>query len=251
MPFTIVQLADPHLGATWSPDPAGALSAVIDAVERTLPDGPAAVVVTGDLATTPTDIEYRQARAALARLSPPVYVLPGNHDDRDGLRRHFQFPATDSDTLSYVAELGPVRLVALDTQNPGQAGGRLDSPRLQWLDRALAADPSTPTLLAMHHPPIMTGIAGMDAIGIPDSERLALAEVVARHPQVQLIAAGHLHSAVIGQLGATPVIAAPSTDVQLVLDLDTDELRFEVGPRYFSVHALVDGRLTSHLRPVQ
>lgn len=250
MPFTVVQFTDPHLGADWSQDPAAALAAVIVGMNRTLPHGPDAVVVTGDVAGTPTDGEYRQAREVLASLSAPVYVLPGNHDDRDGLRRHFDLPPTDGATLSYVADLGPVRLVALDTQNPGYGGGRIDGGRLEWLKRTLADDPATPTLLAMHHPPLVTGIPGMDAIGIPERDRIGVAEVVSRHPQVQVIIAGHVHRAIVGRLGTTPVVAIPSTDVQLVLDFDTDELRFVAEPRYFAVHVLVDGQLVSHIEPV-
>jgi Icc protein len=249
VPFTVVQLTDPHLGSDWSEDPAAALAAAIEAVERTLPHGPDAVVVTGDVASTPTDGEYEQARSVLARLRAPVYLLPGNHDDRDGMRRHFALPPTDGPTLSYVADLGPVRLVALDTQDPGHGGGRVDDERLRWLDRALGENRSTPTLLAMHHPPVVTAIPGMDAIGIPERDRLALAEIVSHHPQVQLIAAGHVHRALLGRLGGAPVLAIPSTDVQLVLDFDSDDLRFVGEPRYYAVHALVDGQLVSHIEP--
>src|SRR5581483_692871 len=127
-----------------------ALAAAIGTVERVLPDAPDAVIVTGDLAGTPTDGEYEQARAQLARLSAPVYVLPGNHDDRAMLGRHFDIAPAAGDTLSYVADLGSIRLVALDTQCPGHAGGQIDRVRVEWLDRALREDRSTPTLLAMH-----------------------------------------------------------------------------------------------------
>lgn len=250
MPFTIVQLTDPHLGSDWSEDPAAALTATVEAVQRALPAGPDAVLVTGDIAATPTDAEYEQARQVLARFSAPVYPLPGNHDDRGGLRRHFDLPPTEGDSVSYAVDLGPVRLVALDTQDPGHAGGRIDADRLRWLERMLAQDTVTPTLLAMHHPPLVSGIAEMDAIGIPEPDRLALAEVIARHRQVQRIVSGHVHRTVVGELGGVTVLAIPSTDVQLVLDFGADEMRFTPGPRYFAVHALVDGRLVSHIEPV-
>lgn len=250
MPFSIVQLTDPHLGATWSPDPEGSLAAAIGTVERVLPAAPDAVIVTGDLASTPSDAEYEQAHALLDRLSAPMYALPGNHDDRAMLRRHFDLPTTAADTLSYVADLGPVRLVALDSQRPGHGGGEIDRARLEWLDRVLGEDQVTPTLLAMHHPPLVTGLPGMDAIGIPELDRLALAEIVTRHRQVQLIATGHVHRTLVGRLGATPVVAVASTDAQLALDLVDDELRFLDEPPCFAVHLLVEGRLVTHIQPV-
>jgi Icc protein len=248
--FTVVQLTDLHVGAPWSRDPASALEAAVAAVSRTLASAPDAVIVSGDIANTPTDLEYAQARALLDRLGAPLYAVAGNNDDRDGLRRHFEFPQTDLGCLNYVADLGPVRLVVLDTKRSGSDGGQLDGARLEWLDGVLTEDAVTPTLLTMHHPPLVTGIPAMDLIGIPEDERLALAEIVARHRQVQLIAAGHVHRAIIGELGGATVLAIPSTDVQLALDLDADELRFVHEPPCFAIHLALDGRLISHIQPV-
>ena len=90
----------------------------------------------------------------------------------------------------------------------------------------------------------------MDAIGIPALQRHHLEELLARHRQVQLIACGHVHRAVVGELGDTRVLAIPSTSLQLALDLDVDELHFVAEPPCFAVHLLVEGRLVSHLQPV-
>jgi 3',5'-cyclic AMP phosphodiesterase CpdA len=84
----------------------------------------------------------------------PLYVLAGNHDDRGALHRHFGVPGADGEPVQYSADLGPLRLVVLDTTRPGEDAGELDAERLGWLDRELAAAPDLPTLLAMHHPPL-------------------------------------------------------------------------------------------------
>jgi 3',5'-cyclic AMP phosphodiesterase CpdA len=250
MPFTIVQLSDPHLGASWRREPARALTAALRQVRETLPGGPDAVILTGDLANTPAEAEYEQARRLLDQLSAPLYLLAGNHDDAEAMGHHFDLPDRPREHLSYVADLGPVRLVVVDTQDPGNVEGKLDRIRLQWLDGVLGADSVTPTLLAMHHPPIATGVPAMDAIGIAPEQRQALSEVVARHRQVQLIACGHVHRAVSGNLNGVSVLAVPSTGLQLALDLQTDELAFVDEPPCFAVHMLVQGRLVSHLQPV-
>lgn len=249
-PFTIVQLTDPHLGAPWSEDPASALAAAVASVDERLDGAPDAVIVTGDIASTPTDAEYEQARGLLEGLGAPLYVLAGNHDERDGLRRSFDLSGAEDEFVNYAVSLGPVRLVGLDTKREGSAGGQLDTDRISWLDRALAEDRETPTLLAMHHPPIRTGIPAMDLIGIPGPERAELAEVVGRHRQVQLIAAGHVHRTIVGQLGQTPVVAIPSTDVQLALDFAAAELHFVPEPPCFAVHVLADERIVSHVQPI-
>lgn len=250
MPFTLVQLTDTHIGARWSEDSAEALVAAVTAVMRTLGGSPDAVIVTGDVASTPTAAEYVAARAALDALAAPVYLLPGNHDDRDLMRAHFDFPDTAPGSLSYAVGLGPLRLVALDTTRPGHDGGQLDQARLDWLAATLDEDPATLTLLAVHHPPILTGIPAMDAIGIEAGERAELAGILDGHPQVQVIAAGHVHRAVAGALGSARVLTVPSPDGQLALDLESETISFVREPPAFAVHLVVDGQIVSHLQPV-
>ena len=64
-------------------------------------------------------------RQLLAPLQAPLYVLPGNHDDRGALHRHFGVPGADGDPVQYSVDFGPLRLVVLDTTRPGEDPGRL------------------------------------------------------------------------------------------------------------------------------
>jgi 3',5'-cyclic AMP phosphodiesterase CpdA len=249
-PFVVVQLSDPHIGATWAGgDPVGGLAAVVESVRR-LPDGPDAVLISGDLADNAADGEYELVRELVARLDAPLYVLPGNHDDRDALRRCFGLTGRAGTPLQYSAELGPLRLVMLDSTRPGEARGELDRERLMWLEAELAAVPDRPTLLAMHHPPLSTGSKAWDEIGLPAADRGALADVLRRHSQVRRIVAGHVHRTVAGELDGRAVLAIPSTYVQARLDLTSSQIAFSDDPPAFAVHALVDEELASHLQPV-
>jgi 3',5'-cyclic-AMP phosphodiesterase len=177
-PFLLLQLSDPHVGATWGDgDPVVGLTRAVESVRR-LPDRPDAVLVSGDLADNAADGEYEFVREMLARLDAPVYVLPGNHDDRDTLRRHFDLPGAIGTPVQYAVDLGPLRLVVLDSTRPGEDRGELDWQRLTWLDAELAAAPDRITLIAMHHPPLSTGIEAWDEIGLPVADRAALGMVL-------------------------------------------------------------------------
>lgn len=248
VPFLLVQLSDPHIGADWvEADPVARLRDAVAAV-RAL--GPDAVVVTGDLVDHADDAEYERAHELLAAVGAPVHVLPGNHDGRGGLRRRFGLPGDGDEPVQYAVDLGPLRLVALDTTIPGEDAGALDAARLDWLDGALAAAPDAPTVLAMHHPPLATGIAAMDALALGDADRLALGAVVARHPQVRRLIAGHLHRTIAGTLAERSVLVASSTLVQAGLDVRSPGLAFVDEPPGFIVHTLHDGELLSHVQPV-
>jgi 3',5'-cyclic-AMP phosphodiesterase len=235
----LVQLSDPHIGADWAGgDPLAGLAAAVEAV-RAMRPRPDAVLVSGDLADHGSDAEYAQVRELLARIDAPAYALPGNHDDRAALERAFGVRAP------YAVDVGPLRLVALDTTIPGQDPGVLDAQQLAWLDAELAGAPEAPTLLAMHHPPLVTGAPAWDDICLPAADRRALAAVLERHRQVRRVLAAHLHCTITGEIAGRPIVVAPSTYVQARLKLDTQEVELTSDPPGFAVHALIGGELVS------
>jgi 3',5'-cyclic AMP phosphodiesterase CpdA len=223
----IAQITDPHVGA---------VGGRMDRLYRTashlrravrhlnaLKPAPDAVLATGDLVEHGGVAEYRRLRAILAPLRAPVYLIPGNHDDRDTLRRvfddHRYLPRTGF--IQYTVEDAAVRLVALDTLVPGESGGRLCRDRLAWLDARLADAPRRPTLLFMHHPPFVSGMPVMDGMGLDGAD--GLADIVRRHPQVERIACGHLHRTITRRFAGTVAITSPATAHQLALDLVPDQ----------------------------
>lgn len=249
-PFLLVQLSDPHVGASWADaDPVAGLAAAVEAVRR-LPDAPDAVLVSGDLADHAADEEYEIVREVVAQLGVPVYALPGNHDDRDALRRHFDLPGTPGTPIQYAVDLGALRLVVADSQLPGEGRGELDADRLAWLDAELAAEPDKLTMVALHHPPVSTGIGVWDRVGLPVADRRALGDILRHHQQVRRVVAGHVHRTLAGDLGGTAVLAVPSTYVQARLSFDADVIELVAEPAGFGVHAVLDGELASHVQPV-
>ena len=136
---------------------------------------------------------------------------------------------------------------------PIRAAWRSPGRRAPGLARR--ADPAeeraTPTIVAMHHPPLLLGIQAWDAIGLPDADRAALGEIVAGHPHVRRIVAGHMHRTALGSAGGCPVFTCPSTCIQGRLDFaHPDELSVVAEPPGFAVHTVVAGQLTTHVQPV-
>jgi 3',5'-cyclic-AMP phosphodiesterase len=250
-PYLVAQLSDPHIGAEWGVgDPAARFAAAVESVRTTQPQ-PDAVLVSGDLADHAADAEYEQVHELLAPLRAPLYVLPGNHDERRALHRHFGVPGAAGEPVQYSVELGPLRLVVLDTTRPGEDPGALDRERLDWLDAELAAAPELPTLVAMHHPPLLTGVPAWDEFGLPVADRQALSEVIERHRQVRRLVGGHVHRTITGDLAGRPVLTVPSTYVQGRLNFYAQELELVDEPAGFALHAVVDGELISHVQPVR
>jgi Icc protein len=109
----------------------------------------------------------------------------------------------------------------LDTLVPGAGHGELSAEQLRFLDRSLAAAPGKPTIIGMHHPPMITGIAHLDRINLHNTP--AFAEVIARHRQVDRIVCGHHHRPIIGRLAHAIVSISPSVVHQAQMSLDPDD----------------------------
>lgn len=248
----LCQISDLHIKAERRlaygvVDTASMLEACVSRI-LALPQCPDAVVATGDLGDRGTAEEYALIRELLAPLPMPLYLLPGNHDERGALREAFPEHAylrQWAPFVQYAVDLDPIRLVALDTVVPGSGAGALCAERLGWLDRTLAEAPGRPTVVAMHHPPFVTGIGHMDRIGLSGVD--ALAEVIAAHPQVERIIAGHLHRPITVRFGRTVAGTCPSPAHQVALDIDPDAAdRFTMEPPGFQLHWWSGLQLVTH-----
>ena len=218
---------------------------------RRLPQRPDAVVVTGDLTDFGRPEEYAHLARLLEPLSP-VYLLGGNHDDPQALRR--AFPQHDylgrAGDVRYSLPLGELQLIAIDTTIPGASHGALNAERLDWLDRALNAVRDQPVVLAMHHPPFETLIGHMDTIGLVDGVE-ALEALVRAHPNVERIICGHLHRPIAVRFGGSIACTCPAPAHQVVLDLGPKAAsQWTLEPGGFKLHAWSGRRLVTHLMPI-
>jgi 3',5'-cyclic AMP phosphodiesterase CpdA len=232
----IAQVTDTHITSDGAQ--AAYLTAALAFIASLEPQ-PAAVVMSGDLADSGRPHEYALLRDILARCALPVYVVPGNHDRRGPLRAALPeayYPGTSGEHLNYTIETAPVRLVALDSSKPRRSGGFLDDAALAWLDATLTQAPVRPTLLFLHHPPFRTGVNAADLLGFHGLHRLHA--IVARHPALRRIVAGHIHcerSATIGRALATTSISSAPQHVPELFERHILGLRSE--PAGFALHA--------------
>jgi 3',5'-cyclic-AMP phosphodiesterase len=213
------------------------------------------VVISGDLADTPTVEEYEHLKRLLAPLKLPFAGIPGNHDSRDMMRAGFPQSAYafPSGPLNQRVEVDALDLLLLDSSVPGKPHGELDAPTLQWLEATLASSSNRPALLFLHHPPFVTGIGHMDRQNLHNARELA--SIVQRHPRVQLVATGHVHRATLTMFAGRPCTICPAPNH--AVDLDLAELRepsFKVEPPAFHLHTWFPGEgfgnLVTHQLPI-
>ncbi len=216
----IAQLTDVHLG--FEPDnPSEFNRKRLDQVLKhfaTIKPQPDIMIATGDLVDRGDARSYRRLKGALANCPWPIWPCIGNHDNRDNFIACFpELPLSDG-FIQYEVDLGPVRMLVLDTLEPGRHGGGFCTLRADWLKVRLAEEREQPTVIVMHHPPVEVGIDWMNTD--PEEPWVArFAEAIAGATNIRGILCGHLHRAIsVGWRGNTVSICS-STAPQVALEL--------------------------------
>lgn len=213
---------------------------------------PDAIVVTGDITESGQPDQYAEARIAL-QADIPVFLLPGNHDERTAFREILLGVRPSADPIHQVHRVGELTMVLLDSTVPGQSGGRLSDESLRWLCKVLGEAPAgKPILLALHHPPVRLHSPIIDEIGLAEPERLA--EIIADEERIVGVLAGHAHSAASSVFAGRPLLVGPSTASVLggawELGLPDRVMDYAPDPA-IALHVVdTDHRMTTHFRSV-
>lgn len=211
----IAQITDTHIlppGQDWLQKPETKVNErLIRVVEHlnSLVPRPDVLLLTGDTTETGGKEAYQYLKEILQPVTMPLYIIPGNHDDREELRAAFseEIYMPQNGFIQYVIDDYPVRLIALDTHVPNEDHGLLCTNRLLWLKEKLR-ETSKPTLIFMHHFPMKVGLRIFDNMLCHvegDFENL-----IQSSPHVLGIVAGHYHKTCTCLFGGKICFVAPS-----------------------------------------
>lgn len=229
--------------------------AVLDRL-RASPNPLDMLVLSGDL-TDRGDRDSFQKTAALLDVLPfPIHAMVGNHDTREELWGAFPETPNNGGFVQYAIARDGLRIVFLDTLELGRHGGAFCEARAEWLTAELDAHPDTPTLIFMHHPPIVSGVGWMDPAA--DEGWIArFGAVVEGRRQIVAIHCGHLHRPLLATFRGIPVGVTPSVAPLVAMDLrpidpqtpDHRDLITTEAPTY-AIHRWEGGQLVTHYERV-
>lgn len=222
-----IQVTDIHLISggrrLYGVSPERRLHAAIDSINQEHGDADF-VVFTGDLAHWRDAETYAIFAEAIKRLTMPVKLMVGNHDDPQALAKSVPGVHVDEQGFVQCADDTPVgRCLFLDTRKAGSDVGEYCSKRLDWLNDQLNGS-DDPLILFMHHPPLQLGLKGMDmdTVALQDDESFfrALEPHVSR---VRHLFFGHVHRPVFGNWRGISFSCMRGLNHQLALDLNAPE----------------------------
>ena len=170
------------------------------------------LVLTGDLAQDEALPTYEMLREMLGPRIARTHLVPGNHDNREHLRRAFTGYTPAEGPLTFAFDIGGWRVLGLDTHVPGKVSGRLDPAQLRWLDAQLGEDPHRPCLAFCHHPPVPVGVEWLDRLSL--EEPYPLLSRMRDEESFRALACGHVHRESETLVGDARVYTTPSTAFQ-------------------------------------
>jgi 3',5'-cyclic AMP phosphodiesterase CpdA len=255
--LTIAQITDLHV--TTRDDPLNQarnelrLRQVLRAVHALKPR-PAAIIASGDLVDRGQPGEYEELKALLADVEIPIWFAMGNHDNRDAFTAAFKdgYELDPNGFVQYSRDFDGLRVVVCDTLEHGHDRSGFCERRARWLAETLDADRQTPTVVFMHHPPILSGVRWMDPE--PDAPWiLQTADAIRGRDNLAAVMCGHVHRGFHGLLAGQLVVTTPASSIQVTLDLremdlarpDGREILVAEPPGYGLVVA-DGGRVTTH-----
>ncbi len=250
----ILVFTDLHMTVTpreGCPEPASRLRAGLDHALATNADADM-ILFCGDLTHWGDEASYRRLKPFLDDLPIPIIPMLGNHDDRAAFRSIFHDAPADPDGfVQQVTDLGEYRLITLDTlllRGEGEPiihAGELCAKRMAWLNAALAGAGEAPCIIAMHHPPHVTGFEAMDGIMLREGE--AFHDLIQRHGNVRYLLCGHVHRMISGVHRGTPWAVFKSTVGQMPLVFrGTDSSVENHDPPAFGIVLLNDDGVIVH-----
>jgi len=254
----IAQITDAHIGGggkTAKESNVARLSQVCEEIKK-LSTKPDVLIVTGDLSEHGDLSEYQTLKQQFDEFSFPTYLAVGNHDTRDTFSAVFPEMSGNGGFIQYAIDTFPLRIIVLDTLNPGYHGGTFCQDRADWLTQELAKDPDRPTLIALHHPPIATGIDWLT--NSPDADWIIrLKKCLSSHKNIVRIIAGHIHRTIYSEFAGAPLSVLDAVGPQVALNLedidankpDNRPLLVEGRPA-FALHQWSGHSLTTHIQHV-
>jgi Icc protein len=246
----VVQVTDTHLkaqegGTLLDLDTDFSLRHVIELVGANR-SGIDLVLGTGDISDQGSAEAYVRANSYFQQLGAPVMWLAGNHDRADTMA---SILGTNGQ-LDSVAESDHWQLVLLNSQIPGEVGGRLGSNQLQFLEQCLAEaeQKGRHSLVCLHHQPLVMGSAWIDEQMIEDAD--AFLQIIDRFSSVRGVLWGHVHQQLDIQRNSVKFMSTPSSCIQFAPGSEDFKLD-STAPGYRWLELYPDGSIETGVERVE
>lgn len=224
-------------------DTAARLEIAVDTINTRYADADFCVLA-GDLADLGQSAAYRRLQEIISKLTVPVHITLGNHDDRPTFLAVFgpDF-AGETGHVDKVIDLKGYRVILLDSSEPGRVDGVLEAGQIDWLKARLVEAADRPVIVILHHNANALHISSDDIRIIEDGPFL---DALATHGDIRQVIAGHVHLTSTATYRGIPftTLAGGHYSVSFNVDAPTKPFRRLTGPGQMAVVIGTEDRTT-------
>ncbi len=247
----IAHISDSHIsiGGPTDDDRLATLQACVDDINRLTPQ-PEAVVHTGDIVQNGTNEEYGRAASILKQLDAPLLVVPGNKDNRAGMRAALADscgPTGCAPFIQFAHDFNNVRLILLDSKSQASNKGALCEGRLAHAARMLEECDKC-AVVFMHHPPFEVPSAPDPFQFESRAQAGKLLDLCRGCAQPVTLITGHIHRPYSARLDRLCVHTSTALAIDLRKGQDMGDWAND--PVYMLYSVAGDGTVASALRRV-
>ena len=174
---------------------------------------PDLIVLSGDLSQDCTFESYQHIANLLNRTGIKYYFFPGNHDDVDVINKVFDLH-WEKDNVDYDFNFNDWYMNVIDTSVYPEVSGELSDEQLKNLEQSLKQNKNKPTIVFMHHHPLLVKSKWLDEYILKDSEKFNY--VIKSNPQVKAVLFGHIHQVFEKTIDGVFYGSAPASSYQVL-----------------------------------
>jgi hypothetical protein len=148
--------------------------------------------------------------------------------------------------INWALDFGDLSVIGLDSSVAGKAHGHLTDETLCFLSETLDAQEGSPTIVTMHHPPVLTGIEKMDIQNLRDSKQLK--KILSGYKGELRLSCGHVHRNIVTSFGDVICQIAPGVSHAVTMDLRAGAPNcLTKEPGGFLLHEIRGGIMSHHI----
>lgn len=247
MTLKFIVMSDLHLvpegELSLTLDTAARLEHAVEAVNARYGDADFCVLA-GDLADHGEAAAYRRLKGIIDRLSIPVFITLGNHDDRPTFLDVFGSQhAAETGKVDKVIDIKGYRVILLDSSEPGRVDGVLTEGQIGWLRARLDEAAAMPVIVILHH---NANALHIESDNIRIVEEGPFLDALQTHPDIRQVIAGHVHLTSVATYRGIPFTTLAGGHYSVSFNVDQPDAPFRriTGPGQMAVVIGTEDRTT-------
>ena len=164
------------------------------------------LLFSGDLSHNGSIESYKKLKKIIKPLGKSLYVLPGNHDNKENLYKVF------NENYLCDFQIDHWEIISIDSVQIGQTSGFLNSEQLAILNQKILSSNAKYIVICLHHPVVSMKSNWDDKLSLENPDNFF--NVIDQFENIRAVIWGHAHQSSQFNRNGVGLYSCPSTALQ-------------------------------------